>query len=222
MSSSSPTNRRNQTWSEVTSGTNTNPHPNPNSNSTTNSVDPLMVASSLQISNLKLNGRNYLEWSQSVKLAIDGRGKLGHLTGEVTAPDPTDSQFRTWRSENSLVMAWLLNSMEPTIAKPHMFLATAKEVWDAVRETYSDLENSSQIFEIKSKLWQARQGYRSVTEYYNEMVTWWQELDLCYDDHWENKKDCAQFKKREENDRVFMFLAGVDKNLDEVKGRILG
>ena len=28
--------------------------------------------------------------------------------------------------------------------------------------------------------------------------------------------------KREENDQVYMFLAGVSRNLDEVKGRILG
>ena len=28
--------------------------------------------------------------------------------------------------------------------------------------------------------------------------------------------------KREENDQVYMFLAGVSHNLDEVKGRILG
>ena len=54
------------------------------------------------------------------------------------------------------------------------------------------------------------------------MVTLWQELDQCYDDVWENANDLARFKKQEENDRVYMFLAGVNRNLDEVKGRILG
>ena len=171
----------------------------------------------------KLNGKNYLEWSQSGKLAVDGRGKLGYLTGEVKKPEKKSSTFRTWRSENSLVTAWLLNSMGPFIAKPHMFLTTAKEVWDSIRETYFDLENSSQIFELKTKLWQFKQGGQEVTIYYNEMVTLWQELDQCYDDVWENANDLARFKKREENDRVYMFLlAGVNRNLDEVKGRILG
>ncbi|KAG6503627.1 hypothetical protein ZIOFF_035944 [Zingiber officinale] len=36
---------------------------------------------SLQITLHKLNGKNYLEWSQTVRLAIDGKGKLGYLNG---------------------------------------------------------------------------------------------------------------------------------------------
>ena len=140
------------------------------------------TSNSIQITIHRLNGRNFLEWSQSVKLAIDGRGKLGYLTGETKQPSEKDPGFRTWRSENSLVMAWLLNSMELSIAKPHMFMKTTKEVWDSVRETYSDLENSSQIFELKIKLWQLKQGDREVTAYYNEMVALWQELDQYYDD----------------------------------------
>ena len=35
-------------------------------------------------------------------------------------------------------------------------------------------------------------------------------------------KDLARFKKREEIDRVFMFLAGVNAGFDDVKGRVLG
>lgn len=174
------------------------------------------------ITSHRLNGRNYLEWSQSLKLAIDGRGKLGYLTGEVKQIKESDDGCNTWRSENSLVTAWLLNSMDESIAKPHMFMKTAKEVWDSVRETYSDLENSSQFFELKTKLWQSKQGSRDVTSYYNEMVSLWQELDQCHDDVWENAKDCTRQKKREENDRVYMFLAGVNRDLDEVKGRVLG
>ena len=109
-----------------------------------------------------------------MKLVVDGRGKLGYLTREVKKPEEKNSTFITWRSENSLVTAWLLSSMEPSIAKAHMFLTTTTEGWDSIRETYSDLENSSQIFELKTKLWQFKQGDREVTIYYNEMVTLWQ------------------------------------------------
>ena len=56
-------------------------------------------------------------------------------------------------------------------------------------ETYSGLENSCQIFDLKTRLWQSKQGNRDVTSYYNEMVTLWQELDQCYDDTWENVND---------------------------------
>ncbi|CAL5408373.1 unnamed protein product [Camellia sinensis] len=114
---------------------------------------------------------------------------------EVSKPAADDPNLKTWRSENSLVIAWLIYSMEPAIGKPHLFLPTAKDVWEAVRDMYSDLENSSQIFDLKSKLWRSRQGDREVTTYYNQMVTLWQELDLCYDDEW----DCPNDKKRKQS-----------------------
>ena len=78
-------------------------------------------------------------------MAIDGRGKLGYLIGEESCPEATDPSFRKWRSENSLITAWLLNSMVGHIQKPFMFME-AKDIWESVRETYFDLGNSSQIF----------------------------------------------------------------------------
>jgi len=50
------------------------------------------------------------------------------------------------------IIAWLTNSMELVIGKPFMFLPSTKEVWDAVKDTYSDIQNSSQIFGLKSRL----------------------------------------------------------------------
>ncbi|KAF3636645.1 hypothetical protein FXO37_25356 [Capsicum annuum] len=54
-----------------------------------------------QLTSHRLNGKNYLEWAQSIKLAIDGRGKLGHLTGETKKPKIRDPRMNTWKSENS-------------------------------------------------------------------------------------------------------------------------
>ncbi|KAL6317167.1 hypothetical protein AAG906_029919 [Vitis piasezkii] len=111
--------------------------------------------------------------------------------------------------------------MKPSIGKTYMFLPTAKDVWDAIRETYSDAENASQIFEIKTRLWQMKQGDREVTEYYTEMLGLWQELDLSYDEEWECTGDSVRFKKKMENERVFEFLAGLNRELDDVRSRVL-
>lgn len=112
--------------------------------------------------------------------------------------------------------------MDSSIGKSYLFLPTAKDEWEAVRNYYSDLENSSQIYELETQLWQSKQGDKDVTTFYNIMVTLWQELDQCYEDDWENPNDATKFKKREENDRVYMFLADLNQELDEVRGRILG
>lgn len=139
----------------------------------------------------------------------------------VKKPAADDLTFLTWRSRNSLGTAWLPNSMEVSISKPNMFSPTTKDVGDS-RETYSNLENSSQIFELKSKPYQSKQADKEITIYYNEMVTLWQEFDQCYEDIWENPNDCARFMKWEENDHVYMFLPGDNYSSDEVKGIILG
>ena len=63
--------------------------------------------------------------------------------------------------------------MKPAVGKTYMFLPTEKDVWDAIRETYSDAENASQIFKLKMWLWQRKQGDQEVTEYYIEMLGLW-------------------------------------------------
>ena len=81
-----------------------------------------------------------------------------------------------------MITTWLINSIEPVTGKPFLFIPTVKELWEAVHGTYSNLENPSLIFELKTRLWDLKQGDREVTAYYNEKVTLWQELDQCYED----------------------------------------
>lgn len=53
-------------------------------------------------------------------------------------------------------MAWLMQSIKPSFGKTYIFLPSAKDVWDAVYETYLDAKNFSQIFK-KTSLWQMKQ-----------------------------------------------------------------
>ena len=52
-----------------------------------------------------------------------------------------------------MVTAWLINSMEPIIGKPFMFLPTACDIWEAIRDTYLDMVNHSQLFELNARMW---------------------------------------------------------------------
>ena len=47
----------------------------------------------------------------------------------------------------------------------------------------SDLGNLAQIFEIKSKLWDTKQGSQSMTQYYNALKNLCQELELFNDSY---------------------------------------
>ncbi|PIA38054.1 hypothetical protein AQUCO_02900119v1 [Aquilegia coerulea] len=92
---------------------------------------------SLQITTVKLDGQNFLIWALSARMYIAGRGKIGYLTSDAKVPESTDTTYSKWYSENSLVMSWLVHSMQPNIAVGYMFMRTAKEIWDAVQSPYS-------------------------------------------------------------------------------------
>ncbi|GAV90517.1 UBN2_3 domain-containing protein, partial [Cephalotus follicularis] len=102
--------------------------------------------------------------------------KIGYITSKVQQPDVNDPMYENWELNNSIVMVWLINSMESHISRTYLFLQTAKAIWDAVIENYSDLENASRVFEIKNKLKDLSQGSMDITEYYNELQMLWQKL----------------------------------------------
>ena len=52
----------------------------------TNPISNLDSLQSYSITSHKLNGGNYMEWSQSVKLYVQGKGKFGYLTGATAKP----------------------------------------------------------------------------------------------------------------------------------------
>uniref|UniRef100_A0A2N9I543 Retrovirus-related Pol polyprotein from transposon RE1 n=1 Tax=Fagus sylvatica TaxID=28930 RepID=A0A2N9I543_FAGSY len=177
---------------------------------------------SVQITTIRLNGDNFLRWSQSVRMYIRGRGKMGYLTGEKTAPAEADPTYATWDAENSMVMTWLVNSMEEDISSNYMCYPTAQELWENVNQMYSDLGNQSQIFELTLKLGEMRQGEDSVTKYFNSLKRVWQDLDLFNTYEWKSVEDSRHHKKIVEDNRIFKFLAGLNIEFDEVRGRVIG
>ncbi|KAI5443802.1 hypothetical protein KIW84_012448 [Lathyrus oleraceus] len=98
---------------------------------------------SLKVNIPKRNGNNYNEWDQTVRLVLDSKGKIVFLTGAVAEPATGDPRYKQWKSQNSLIITWLVNSIEIGI------------------------------------------------------------------------EDNVLFLKRQENDRVFLFLAGINKDLGE-------
>ncbi|RVW29071.1 Retrovirus-related Pol polyprotein from transposon RE1 [Vitis vinifera] len=90
-------------------------------------------------------------------------------------PETTEPGFRKWKIENSMIMSWLINSMNNDIGENFLLFGTAKDIWDAAKETYSSSENTSELF-------------RQIVE----------------------------------QKRLFKFFLGLNRELDDVRGRIMG
>ncbi|RVW15299.1 Auxin response factor 12 [Vitis vinifera] len=115
---------------------------------------------------------------------------------ETQKPAATEHGYLTWEFKNSMVMlGWVM---------------------------YSDLGNVSQLFELQFELKEKKQGDSTMTDYYNTLIGLWQESDL-FDDNTRACPDCSvRYTKKLEKERLFAFLHGLNKDLDEVRGRILG
>ena len=52
-----------------------------------------------------------------------------------------------------------------------MFLATTKDIWEAIQQTCSKARDAAQVYEVKVKTIVAKQGSKIVTEYANPLKT---------------------------------------------------
>ena len=77
---------------------------------------------------IKLNGTNYTLWSQIVEMFILRKDKLGYIYGDLPQPDSNDPTFKRWRTENSIVKGWLINSMDSSLVGNFIRFPTAKQV----------------------------------------------------------------------------------------------
>lgn len=60
----------------------------------------------------KLTGQNFIPWSQSIQMLIHDKGKIGYLDGSTPQPPKDVPSFNNWEINNSLVMSWLIHSMD--------------------------------------------------------------------------------------------------------------
>jgi hypothetical protein len=128
---------------------------------------------------VKLEGsKNYLSWSRRVRVLLRGKGVEYYL--EETCVEPIDklgAEWRIWHATNSVIVAWLLASMSPTVSKRVEAMHTASQIWKTLSNIYSRKGNVMVMMEIQSKADAVKQMGRSVEQYASELQHLWGELD---------------------------------------------
>lgn len=66
------------------------------------------------------------KWSQLICTFLKGNRKVSHLLG--TGPSRGDPWFDGWDEQDSMIMAWLWNSMTPEISDTCMFLTIVEDI----------------------------------------------------------------------------------------------
>ena len=106
-----------------------------------------------------LTEENYNSWSRAMRMALNGKRKLGFVDGSIPHPsdDATPDQIANWQCVNDVVSSWLLNSISKDIAATIIYCDSAAAIWSALKDMFQH-GNGPRIFELKRELVNFRQG----------------------------------------------------------------
>lgn len=166
------------------------------------------------ISPVQLKGDNYEEWARSMQNALRAKKKLGFIEGNLTKPDDESSEIENWWMVNSMLAAWILNTIEQTLHSTVTYTKTVKDLWDDIRHRFSII-NRARIHQLKTDLAACKQRGQPVVQYYGKLKIMWDDLV-----HYEPIPICtcggctckvtATLEKKREDERVHQFLMGLD------------
>jgi hypothetical protein len=161
-----------------------------------------------------------LSWSRRALLLLRTKGLEGYIKGAVTEPeDKSGPEWKKWSIIDSTVAAWLLNSLNPSVAAAVESLSSAAEIRKTLKTMYSGKGNVMLMAQIEDKINELKQGDKSVMEYVAEIQHLWADLDH-YDPMELSHSECvAAAKKWIERRRVMQFLKGLNS---EFEGRCAG
>ncbi|XP_019438974.1 PREDICTED: uncharacterized protein LOC109344676 [Lupinus angustifolius] len=173
-----------------------------------------------------LNGENYHPWSRAMTMALETKNKLEFINGTLTKPAALDPMYAAWKRCNNLVVSWLSHSIEPSIVQSVLWMDSAQEIWNDLKERYHQ-GDMFRISELIGEMHSIKQGSGSIDKFYTQMKGVWQQLDNyipippCY---CETKCHCAlipTIKKYRENEYIICFLRGLNEQFSYVRSQIM-
>lgn len=110
------------------------------------------------ITPIQLKGENYDdEWSRAIQTAKWAKRKFGFLDGRIKKPKENDENLDDWYTVHSMLVAWLMNTIEPSIRSTLTFYKDAFELWTVTKGRFRVI-NDTQIFQLKTFMAECKQG----------------------------------------------------------------
>ncbi|KMT11343.1 hypothetical protein BVRB_5g106760 [Beta vulgaris subsp. vulgaris] len=121
------------------------------------------------ISPILLNGDNYESCSRSIRNNLRAKNKLGFIDGTIVVPNATSPDLPQWGIVNSMLVAWIFNTLHVSVRSTIRFPDNVKSLWHDLRDRYS-LGNGPRILELKNKIRDCRQLGRPVAVFFGELL----------------------------------------------------
>lgn len=95
---------------------------------------------------------------------LEGKNKLGFVQGSVSLPVDHDLANK-WNRVNSVVISWILNSVDKSIYSNLVFYKKAFDMWFDLRQTYCKIDDT-RLYGLLQEISRITQGSGSISTYY--------------------------------------------------------
>ncbi|KAJ8631884.1 hypothetical protein MRB53_025220 [Persea americana] len=111
--------------------------------------------------------------------------------------------------------------MDSSLIANFIRFPTAKQVWDSAATTYFDGTDTSQVYDLRRRVTRMKQAGGSIEKYYNDLQGLWREIDFRRPNPMECAGDIQKYNSILQEDRVYIFLDGLDDRLDKTRSDVL-
>ena len=129
------------------------------------------------ITHVVLKGPNYEEWAKGFRVSLGAKWKLGFINGTVPRPEEGSADLDDWWTVNYMNVAWIFNTIDPSIRSTITYRDTARDLWDDIKQCFS-LANGIKIYQLKSEIADCKQkNGESIMDYYGRLKKLWDDIN---------------------------------------------
>ncbi|CAN0918755.1 hypothetical protein LINGRAHAP2_LOCUS31052 [Linum grandiflorum] len=160
----------------------------------------------------------YSEWVMAMTMVLDGKNKIGFVDGTIPTLAPGHPLYSFWLRNNKLILSWILRPVSPNISKSLLYSKTTLDAWKVLHSRFSQ-GDVFKIADIQERIFALRQGVRSITEFFTDLVTLYAELHSFHP-----LPDClcapvcscslSKIRLYHNQDCVISFLRGLNESYD--------
>ncbi|KAJ9542902.1 LOW QUALITY PROTEIN: hypothetical protein OSB04_029408 [Centaurea solstitialis] len=170
---------------------------------------PDLIPATTRLTDNKLNGSNFFEWSKTVRLYIRGMGMASHLTSDP----PTDNNQDPWLQQDAHLFVQIINSIEPSVSSLVTHCEYVKELMDYLNFMFSGQSNISRIYDTCKSFHRGEQQDRSLTTYTMEFKKMYEEMNALL--------PLSTDMKAMEQIAVISYLTGLRPEFDHIRSQFL-
>ncbi|KZV39751.1 hypothetical protein F511_08213 [Dorcoceras hygrometricum] len=146
--------------------------------------------------------------------ALRAKKKLGFIDGSLEKPSNDSSEIEDWWMVNSMLVAWIFNTIEPTLRSTITYVENVKDLWEDIQQRFS-IGNGPRVHQLKTDIAACKQQGQAVMTYYGRLKMMWDELanyepiPVCRCGHCTCNVS-AEIERIREEERIHQFLMGLD------------